>query len=292
MDVQYDLLELPKEFPFELTDMVLPPFYSMGCKYHWHDCFELSYAKSGSGSYDIEDRHYSFNQGELMIINNIEPHRMQVGENGMNQLVLIFNPSLIWSGSNDLLDYEYMKAFVDRGEGFTNRISTDNPYFTDINTLILDIEKEYKNRHSGWQLMIKAKLLSLLTLFYRHFKSDLKKQTGKRYGIIRLKPVLDEVERRLTTSIDSKEMAELLHVTPQHFSVLFKETMGQNFIDYLVKRRISLVKEKLFTTDKGITEIAFDCGFHNLSYFNLAFKKIAGETPSDYRKHGFTRGCV
>lgn len=155
MDVKYDLIELPEEFPFELTDMNLPPFYSMGSEYHWHDCFELSYAKSGSGSYDIEDRHYTFNQGELMIINNVEPHRMQVGDRGMNQLVLVFNPQLILMGSNNLLDYEYMKAFVDRGRRVQQQNLKQHPYFADINSLILDIEKEFKERHTGWQLMIK-----------------------------------------------------------------------------------------------------------------------------------------
>lgn len=284
MNVVYDLLDLPKEFPFVLMDVEHPPFYTMGDIYHWHDCFELSYAKKGSGSYDVEERHYSFNQGELMIINNIEPHRMQVYAEGLNQLVLVFNPSLIWSGSKNLLDYEYMKAFVDRGEGFHNKIAQDNPYFIEVNNLILDIEKEYKEKQSGWQLMIKAKLLSLLTLFYRHFKSDAN-QIGKRKELMRLQPVINQLQEHLTSPIDSGSMAELLHITPQHFSAIFKKTMGQNFIDYLVSRRIALVKEKLLTTDKGITEIAYECGFHNLSYFNLAFRKNAGETPSSYKKH-------
>jgi len=263
-------------------DVDHPPFYTMGDVYHWHDCFELSYAKRGSGSYDVEDRHYSFVQGELMIINNVEPHRMQANEEGLNQLVLVFNPSLIWSGSKDLLDYEYMKAFVDRGEGFQNKIARDNPYFTEVNAMVLDIEKEFKEKQAGWQLMIKAKLLSLLTLFYRHFRSDTI-QNGKRQSLIRLQPAINRIQERLTSPIRSTEMAEMLHITPQYFSMLFKKTMGQNFQDYLVSRRIALVKERLLATDNGITEIAYECGFHNLSYFNHAFHKNTGKTPSVYR---------
>jgi AraC-like DNA-binding protein len=284
MNVVYDLLELPKEFPFVLMDVEHQPFYSMGDKYHWHDCYELSYAKRGSGSYDVEERHYSFKQGELMIINNVEPHRMHVDAEGLNQLVLVFNPSLIWSGSKELLDYEYMKAFVDRGEGFQNKIAQDNPFFEEVNALILDIEKEYQTKQTGWQLMIKAKLLSLLTLFYRHFKSDVN-PIGKRQALMRIQPVFEKIQEQLTASIDSKDMADLLHITPQHFSTVFKEAMGVNFIDFIISRRVGLAKEKLLTTSKGITEIAYESGFHNLSYFNHAFRKITGETPSCYRKH-------
>jgi AraC-like DNA-binding protein/mannose-6-phosphate isomerase-like protein (cupin superfamily) len=284
MDVKYERIELPEEFPFVLTDMKLHPFYSMGASYHWHDCFELSYAKSGSGVYDIEDRRYTIEKGELVIINNVEPHSMHVGRDGLNQLVLIFNPALIWSGSKDLLDYEYMKAFVDRGEGFCNRIAQDNPYFDEVNALIREIEKEFQDKQTGWQLMIKAKLLSLLTLFYRHFKSDTS-PAGKRPALLRLQPVLRRIEEGLTSTLDARDMAEILHVTPQHFSVVFKETLGVNFIDYVVSRRIGLAKEKLLTTDVSITRIAGESGFLNLSYFNHAFLKHVGESPSAFRKH-------
>lgn len=282
MNIVYDLIKLPDDFPFQITDMILAPFYTMGDSFHYHDCFELSFAKSGSGVYEIENRKYVFDRGELMIINNVEPHRMYVGKEGLNQIVIVFNPLLIWSGSKNLLDYDYIKTFVDRQAGFCNKISNDTPYFDEINRLIIEIEEEYNGKQPGWQLMIKSKLLSLLTLLYRHFKSDLT-TNQKRKGLLRLQAVLGKIEENLLSPLTVKEMAQILHVTPQHFCVIFKETTGQTFIEYIVSKRIDLVKQMLIDTNKGITQVAYECGFKNLSYFNKTFNKKVGLTPSAYK---------
>ena len=41
----------------------------------------------------------------------------------------------------------------------------------------------------------------------------------------------------------------------------------------------------LKNTSKSITDIAFEVGFSSSNYFTIAFKKITGLTPSEYKKH-------
>jgi len=288
MNIKYDLIKLPNDFPFALNDMNLPPYYSMGKEFHWHDCFEISYAKEGLGFYEINQKTYALNKGELIIINNVEPHRMYVGDEGLNQFVITFNPSFVWSGSKNLMDYEYIRAFVDRQQGFCNKISQNDLYFNEINSIILQIWQEYIDQNEGWQLMIKAKLLLLLTLLYRHFKSD--GELGNiRKNFIRLRPVLHKIEELLTENISAVEMAKIANISPQHFSVLFKQTMGQTFVDYVKTKRVELVKQQLIDTDKGITQIAYDCGFKNLSYFNECFLKRTGLTPTRFRDETYDK---
>lgn len=288
MNIKYDLIELPNEFPFALCDMYLPPNHSMGEDFHWHDCFEISYAKDGFGFYEINQKTYKLNKGELIIINNVEPHRMYVGENGLNQIVITFNPSFVWSGSKNLLDYEYIRAFVDRQHGFCNKIAENDLYFNEINSIILEIWREYVDRSEGWQLFIKAKLLLILTLLYRHFKSE-DSSGSVRKDFIRIRPVLHKIEEELTDNISAVEMAKCINVTPQHFSVIFKRAMGQTFVDYVNSKRVELVKAHLIETDKGITQIAYDCGFKNLSYFNKCFLKRTGTTPSSFRDETYDK---
>ncbi|MHB8963691.1 MAG: helix-turn-helix domain-containing protein [Saccharofermentanales bacterium] len=283
MNIYYDPIRLPDDFPFMISDMRLAPYYSMGEAFHWHDCFELSFARSGSGVYEIGDRKYDFGNRDLMVINNVEPHRMYVGKEGMNQLVIVFNPSLIWSGAQNVLDYEYIKTFVDRKAGFCNKISADSPYFDEINHCILQIENEYNQKQSGWQLMIKAKLLSLLTLLYRNFQSE-SDSDDRRRALLRLRPVIHKIEEGIREPLCLREMASMLHVTPQHFCVIFRETTGQTFIQYVLAKRIRLARQALIETDNGITQIAYSSGFKNLSYFNKAFQADTGVTPSEFRK--------
>ena len=64
----------------------------------------------------------------------------------------------------------------------------------------------------------------------------------------------------------------------------FKKNMGDSFINYLNDYRLSMAARTLLSSDDNIIDIAADCGYDNLSYFNRIFKKKYGVTPSAYRK--------
>jgi AraC-like DNA-binding protein len=61
--------------------------------------------------------------------------------------------------------------------------------------------------------------------------------------------------------------------------------MGTSFIDYLKDYRLAMAARLLSASDASILEIAEDVGFESLSYFNRAFKKRYGMTPTQYRKN-------
>ena len=68
---------------------------------------------------------------------------------------------------------------------------------------------------------------------------------------------------------------------------LFQKTFGTTLINYLTQHRISHAQRLLATTDKTVTEIAFQSGFHSISRFNEAFRRACDCSPRDYRKaHG------
>jgi AraC-like DNA-binding protein len=54
-------------------------------------------------------------------------------------------------------------------------------------------------------------------------------------------------------------------------------------IAYLVERRTQAAMWALREEDKKIIAIALACGFNDLAYFNRAFRRIAGTTPTGYR---------
>jgi AraC-like DNA-binding protein len=65
----------------------------------------------------------------------------------------------------------------------------------------------------------------------------------------------------------------------------FRDTMGTSFIDYLKDYRLAMAARLLSASDASILEIAEDVGFESLSYFNRAFKKRYGMTPTQFRKN-------
>ncbi|MZL71105.1 helix-turn-helix domain-containing protein [[Ruminococcus] torques] len=64
----------------------------------------------------------------------------------------------------------------------------------------------------------------------------------------------------------------------------FKQNFGLGAIEYLNQVRIRSACDLLRNTDRSISDIAFDTGFHNLSNFNRQFRTKVGCSPQTYRK--------
>lgn len=50
-------------------------------------------------------------------------------------------------------------------------------------------------------------------------------------------------------------------------------------------------KKILLDTNKTVKEVAYDCGFENITYFFTLLKKVEGLSPSDYRKKNRIMFC-
>lgn len=78
-------------------------------------------------------------------------------------------------------------------------------------------------------------------------------------------------------------VAKAINVSPNYFSGMFSQEMGQTFIEYLTMKRMELAKQLLRQTSKRSSEIAFKIGYRDPRYFSFIFKKTQGCTPSSYR---------
>lgn len=92
------------------------------------------------------------------------------------------------------------------------------------------------------------------------------------------------VARNYTKPITVSTIGQAVGLHPDYANAIFKKAFGKTLSDYVIAERVSHAQRKLLTTDKPITEIAFDCGFNSIGRFNAAFQKINQCTPRDFRK--------
>jgi AraC-like DNA-binding protein len=78
-------------------------------------------------------------------------------------------------------------------------------------------------------------------------------------------------------------VAKAVNTSSFYFCKMFKKVTGLNFTDYVSRVRIEKAKNLLLNPNLRISEIAFEVGFQSLTHFNRVFKKITGQSPSDYR---------
>ncbi|MDT0124696.1 response regulator [Paenibacillus sp. RRE4] len=94
---------------------------------------------------------------------------------------------------------------------------------------------------------------------------------------------LTYIETHLGEPMTMRELADSLHLNSSYFSVLFKEQVGLNFSEYLMRKRVQRAKELLVQTNLPISEIAERVGYQTDKYFIKVFKSLENISPSKYR---------
>lgn len=90
----------------------------------------------------------------------------------------------------------------------------------------------------------------------------------------------ENYDKRITVS----DAAELCHYSVSHFSAIFKNQTGKNFVTYLNNVRLHHVLHLISATDWDINEIAHRTGFGDINYLNRLFKRAYGMTVQNYRE--------
>jgi AraC family transcriptional regulator len=98
------------------------------------------------------------------------------------------------------------------------------------------------------------------------------------------KKLTQYIEEHLADELSLSCLAQLVQLSPFHFSRAFKQSFGVPPHRYLILRRIDRAKAFLAERKLSVTEIGLDVGFSETSSFTAAFRRITGETPTDYRR--------
>ena len=103
-------------------------------------------------------------------------------------------------------------------------------------------------------------------------------------NVQKLKHVLSFIRGAYDRPISLDEMAAVADMSPQYFCTFFKQMTDKTPFAYVNAYRIERACRKLLGTDQSVTDIAYSCGFNDLSYFIKTFKAEKGMTPRAFRR--------
>jgi len=105
------------------------------------------------------------------------------------------------------------------------------------------------------------------------------------YNSRRIEKVFDYMNQNFDRPVTLTEVAKLSSMTEVSFSRFFKTRTGITFIDSLTELRLGHASRMLIDTTESVSEVAYNCGFNNISNFNRIFKKKKGCTPKEFRQN-------
>lgn len=127
--------------------------------------------------------------------------------------------------------------------------------------------------------------LKLLTIFAQHLSMVsnqvfIQRENAEPPVIAKARAYIQEHQ---TEELSLSQVAKAVNMSSYYFCKMFKKVTGINFTDYVARVRIEKSKNLLLNPNLRVSEIAFEVGFQSLTHFNRVFKKILGQSPTDYR---------
>jgi AraC-like DNA-binding protein len=99
----------------------------------------------------------------------------------------------------------------------------------------------------------------------------------------------DFIAEHFLDEIDSVDIAAAAGIHPKYAMSVFKKTTGMSLNEYVNLLRLSYAQAMLMKEDVNVIKVAMESGFGSLSAFNKSFRKLAGMSPSDFRKVSMVR---
>lgn len=134
-------------------------------------------------------------------------------------------------------------------------------------------------------LLAKAKLMELFSYYLMELEEG-QATLRDRVATAWLEPLLQYIRGHLDRELTIQELAAQVCLHPNYFIRMFKEQMGVPPIQYISRVKMEKAKELLVQTGANISDVARQVGFQDYFHFSKQFKKLAGLTPTEYRKYG------
>lgn len=250
-------------------------YEDIGILPHWHPEIEMIYVETGRAQIRIGEHTLDVSAGDLVIADTGDLHSCPYSEKGSRLRFLLFDPAVL------TFPYHYQNFGSHLLSADQLRDAGLDGYFMKE---VLRLQQELQQQDAYFREVVQS---TVQNLWLQHLRLLPAGNSGAQSAarpdlqssILQLQRYIGEHYAENLTLADA---AQQLNFSPCHFSRIFREQTGVNYIRYLNITRVSQAAEQLSNGSKSITQVAMDCGFNSVRSFNRTFKEIMGCTPSAF----------
>ncbi|PYF72959.1 AraC family transcriptional regulator [Pedobacter nutrimenti] len=248
-------------------------------QYHYHPEYELVCVLYGDGTRHVGNHLSMYQNGDLVLIGSNMPHS-GFGLNATDpheEIVVQIRPEVMKQWISDFPEMKEVALLMERSRH--------------------GIKFEGKTKKEVTKMLIGLKNVSAFEKHLGMLKVLHKLGGSEEYVMLNEQPILGElirkhrsrlqkiftyVENYYQEDIDIQKVADIANISVPSFCNYFKKMTHITYTEFVNRYRIQKAC-MLLQQDKTISEVCFECGFNNVTYFNKIFKRIVHKTPSDFR---------
>ena len=233
---------------------------------HFHTYIEIAFCTSGRQNIRVGENIYELKKGDAVVIfpNTIHEYieNNLVCDELTETIAIICDSGLLSESLPDIITKYPRNPFIESGKVSENTALA----FEKITAQNNDIEM------IGWTYIILSNLLNELELMPLEGNLDLPSK------------IISYINANFKEDLTVSRIAKVFGYHPSYIAHLFCDQLKIPFKTYMCNLRSEYAASQIRSTEKSLTEIAYDSGYNSLNTFCRCFKKVFSQTPSEYKK--------
>lgn len=250
---------------------------------HKHNCCELNFIRGGKGvERVVGDSIEKIEDLELVLITSGLEHVWQQGvckAEDIQEITIQFELSCL---PTELLKKNQFASIAQLIERAKNGVAFSQTGILNVYQQLMNLlhqENSFQQMLSFFDMMHRLSLDEGMRVLSSGSFAQAVSPSGSR----RVQKIKDYIEAHYKEDVKLGQLADLIGMTQVGCSRFFKMRTGKTISEVLTEVRLGHASRLLVDTTQSVAEVAYDCGFNNLSNFNRLFHKVRGFTPTQFR---------
>jgi AraC-like DNA-binding protein len=248
---------------------------------HWHDEIEFIYVSSGSIQYQLNGSMVRMKAGEGIFVNSRQLHLIVSDHSDCELYCLIFHPTILCA--SNYIARHFVVPVIENDAMPYLLLSDDVSWQKTILENIATIERVSSS--SAGEIKVMKYLYDIWTALYENMQINTQNEYISNQDLAYVKAMISFIQNNYKRKIELKELCMVGKVGKTKGISLFNQYLNMTPLEYVCNYRIEKSCALLKKTDLTVTEIAYETGFLDGSYFSKMFKKRMGMSPLKYRKN-------
>jgi len=255
--------------------------------WHWHDALEFVHTLNGESIFHLPHQDIHVPADSILLLNSGISH--SAGTADVKVPVKfhthLISPTLLSGDTGSTIKSKYFDPVTKCINLPYYLILPDSPRHALAKNLFEVAYKAAEQQDFMFELVIRQNLTQIWMMFIQDTKEIW--HNAAPVNDVRgdcLKQMLAFVQRNCTEKLTLEQIAASAGISTRECSRCFQSILKMTPIEYLTDCRVRKAADMLQNTSQSIIEISYNCGFSTASYFCRIFKKVMGQSPSNYKR--------
>jgi len=273
-----------QEFPYSALEADLNLFAGRCSPWHWHSCFEFATVERSSIELQTPNFHAILREGDAYFVNANMLHLCKACDGGESVRLHVHQFERGILPHSSLIVRHYIAPIEDATALEAAILRFDRPADREIITALTHAFNAAETEPAGFEMAVCAHLLDAWQKLYHLVTPQLgARSDDAREDILRAKTMLRFIHTHYDQPITVEQIGSAAGICERECFRCFARIMDTSPKAYLTQYRIGVAARLLTESNLSITQIAYQCGFSNSSYFGKVFHQLLGCSPRAYR---------